>query len=142
MRYRYLPIVLMIAVVVIVLYSGMGPFSMGLWKADTLAISAKEARQHRFSFIFDMRSQREREENGFYPNSIPISLATLQDEVPFLLGQKPSDHRIRSTPILIYSNGSNDHARQAAEALYDMGFVGVRYLSGSYLQMMPPGLSS
>ena len=142
MRYRYLPIVLILSVLAIVIYSGLGPFSVAVWKSNPLVISAKEARQQRFSFIFDMRTPIEREENGFYPNSIPISLETLQDEVPFLLGQKPSDHRVRSTPILIYSNGSDDRARQAAETLYDMGFIGVRYLSGSYVQMMPPGVSS
>jgi rhodanese-related sulfurtransferase len=139
MRYRYLPILLILSIIAIVIHSGFGPFSLSLVNPDSLSISAEEARRHRFSFIFDLRTQRDREENGFYPNSIPISVETIKQEVPFLLGQKPSDQRIRSTPILVYSHSNDGRARLAAETLYDMGFVGTRYLSGSYLQMMPPG---
>ncbi len=139
MRYRYLPIILIISVILILLYTGFGPLSLSTLDPDHLSISAREARGKRFSFIFDLRSEKEREEQRMYPNSIRISLETIRDEVPFLLGQKPSDYRVRSTPILIYSNPNDGRARLAAETLYDMGFIGVRYLSGSYLDMLPPG---
>lgn len=139
MRFRYLPILLIVCVVIILLYSNLGPFSISSLTSNELAIRSEEAYRKHFSFIFDLRTQKEREETGFYPNSIPISLSTLKDEVPFLLGQKPSDHRIRSTPILVYSNANDGRAKAAAEMIYDMGMIGVRYLSGSYQQIMPPG---
>jgi rhodanese-related sulfurtransferase len=95
----------------------------------SLQISTGEARSRRFGLILDMRNAREREELGYYPNSIPVSLDRLSSEVPFLNSN-------RATSIMVYSNGDN-RAKVAAHALYQMGYRNVRYITTSYLALMP-----
>jgi rhodanese-related sulfurtransferase len=95
----------------------------------SLQISTGEARSRRFGLILDMRSAREREELGYYPNSIPVSLDRISSEVPFLNSN-------RATSIMVYSNGDN-RAKVAAHALYQMGYRNVRYITTSYLALMP-----
>lgn len=97
--------------------------------APSLMISVREARARRFGLILDMRSQAEREQLGYYPNSIPVSLDTLQTEVPFLNSNKKSS-------ILVYSNG-DDRAYRAAAILYDMGYRNTKYITQTYLSLMP-----
>jgi rhodanese-related sulfurtransferase len=95
----------------------------------SLHISTEEARAKRFDLILDMRSIKEREQLGYYPNSIPVSLDSLSTEVPSLLSNP-------SAPILVYSNGDN-RANVAALMLYRMGYHNVQYLSTTYLSLMP-----
>ena len=95
----------------------------------SLRISTGEARSRRFGLILDMRNAREREELGYYPNSIPVSLDRLSSEVPFLNSN-------RAVSILVYSNGDN-RAKVAAHALYQMGYRNARYITTSYLALMP-----
>ena len=95
----------------------------------SLQISTGEARSRRFGLILDMRNAREREELGYYPNSIPVSLDRLSSEVPFLNSN-------RATSIMVYSNGDS-RAKVAAHALYQMGYRNVRYITTSYLALMP-----
>jgi len=95
----------------------------------SLQISTGEARSRRFGLILDMRNVREREELGYYPNSIPVSLDRLSSEVPFLNSN-------RATSIMVYSNGDN-RAKVPAHALYQMGYRNVRYITTSYLALMP-----
>lgn len=96
-------------------------------------ISAQEARARRFRLIIDVRTPKEREELGYYPNSIPISVEELKKEVPFLIG---SGLHSLHTPILVYSNGDR-RAHLAAEMLYQLGYTQVRYISQSYLSLLP-----
>lgn len=95
----------------------------------SLLIDAKAARRRRYGLILDVRSKEEREHLGYYPNSIPVSLETIQKEVPFL-------QRNRNTPILVYSNGDK-RAERAAHALYDIGYEHVQYIHEEYHHMMP-----
>jgi rhodanese-related sulfurtransferase len=95
----------------------------------SLRISTGEARAKRFGLILDVRSAREREELGYYPNSIPVSLDQLSREVPFLNSN-------RNVAIMVYSNGDN-RAKVAAHALYQMGYRNARYITTSYLALMP-----
>ena len=77
-----------------------------------------------------------------YPNSIPVGLSRLEEEVPYLLGDTPERVRAsspRKTPLLVYSNAGDGRAKEAAQRLYDLGFVGTRYIQESYLSMLPPG---
>jgi rhodanese-related sulfurtransferase len=137
MRYRALPLVLFIAVVILLLVGPFRPFS---FQKDGLEISAEAARRRRHALILDVRTPKEREAFGFFPESIPVDPSRVTDEVPFLLGQKPgSDQPPRPTPILVYSNAGDGRAQQVAERLFSIGFTGVRYLKDSYLDMLPPG---
>lgn len=95
----------------------------------SLHISTGEARSKRFGLILDVRSAREREELGYYPNSIPVSLDRLTSEVPFLNSN-------RAVSIMVYSNGDS-RAKVAAHALYQMGYRNTRYITTSYLALMP-----
>lgn len=103
-------------------------------KSFELEISAEEARRHPFHLIVDVRTPQEREEYGYYPNSIPVSMDHLRTEIPM-------DVSNRSSEILVYSNGHDSRAAAAAYELYDMGYTRVRYLKGDYQQMLPPGLA-
>lgn len=120
-------ILLVVLVVVIAIHS----VSQSSTRAPdvSLHISTGEARSRRFGLILDMRNAREREELGYYPNSIPVSLDRLSSEVPFLNSN-------RATSIMVYSNGDN-RAKVAAHALYQMGYRNVRYITTSYLALMP-----
>lgn len=102
-------------------------------QSPTLEIPVKEARSKRFRLVIDVRSPKEREELGYYPNSIPIAVDQLKSDVPFLIG---SGLQSLQSPILIYCN-SGHRAQLAAEILYNMGYKQVRYISTSYLSLMP-----
>jgi rhodanese-related sulfurtransferase len=94
-----------------------------------LRIDIPEAKSRRFGLIIDMRTPKERDTLGFYPNSIPISINKLQTEVPLDISNK-------NTWILVYSNGDN-RAQMGAEILYRMGYKNVRYITQTYLSLMP-----
>jgi rhodanese-related sulfurtransferase len=95
----------------------------------SLRISVDEARSRRFGLIIDVRTPKERELLGYYPNSIPISLDMINKQVPMDIAGK-------STSILIYCN-TGKRAEKAAEILYSMGYHNVRYINESYLSLMP-----
>ena len=99
----------------------------------TLDIPTEEVRSTRFRLVIDVRTPKEREELGHYPNSIPISIDQLSKDVPFLIG---SGLQSLQTPILVYSNG-DARAKVAAEMLYSMGYTKVRYITQTYLSLLP-----
>ena len=119
---------LIIAAILYVVYTNMDSFSH-----PTLEISIQAARSKRFGLIIDVRTPKEREELGYYPNSIPIAVDQLKAEVPFLIG---SGLQSLQSPILVYSNGDR-RAQLAAEMLYQLGYTQVQYISTSYLSLMP-----
>ena len=119
-------VALLLIIVPIVVYYSMDQIAI---MKPSLALSILEARARRFGLIIDVRSPKEREELGFYPNSIPISLERLQKEVPMDISSK-------DTSILVYSNGDY-RANKAADILYNMGYHKVRYISKPYLALMP-----
>jgi rhodanese-related sulfurtransferase len=122
-------ILLVVLVIVIAVYAVNQSSASNHTPEVSLRISTGEARSRRFGLILDTRDAREREELGYYPNSIPVSLDRLSREVPFLNSN-------RAVSILVYSNGDN-RARVAAHALYQMGYRNVRYITTSYLALMP-----
>lgn len=136
MRVRTLPTLLLLVVLAVVayqLYVADSPlFSSAL---PNLAIAPAEARRQRFALILDLRTPKDREVRGFYPDSIPVEPSHIQEEVPYLLG----DRRPSPRPLLVYSAEGDRRAEKAAQVLYQKGFTGVRYLNGSYVDMLPPG---
>jgi len=95
----------------------------------SLELSIQDARTRRFNLIIDVRTLKEREELGFYPNSIPIGIGQLMNEVPILTSSK-------NNSILIYSNGGDRLAENAAKLLYKLGYHNARYISVSYKQLI------
>ena len=94
----------------------------------SLLIGIHEARTRRFGLILDVRTQKERDEFGYYPNSIPLSMNRLT-EITSLTSNL-------AISILVYSNGA-ESAYYAAQKLYAMGYHNVKYISTSYLYLMP-----
>jgi rhodanese-related sulfurtransferase len=117
--------VIIIAVLLIYFYYADDFKSQG----PLLRISVGEAKARRFGLIIDVRTPKERELLGYYPNSIPISPQRLQQEVPLDISSK-------NAWILVYSNGDS-RAEQAARILYGMGYRNVRYIKETYLSLMP-----
>jgi rhodanese-related sulfurtransferase len=118
-------IAVIILIVAFVYYCYTDNFESG----PLLRISVGEAKARRFGLIIDVRTPKERELLGYYPNSIPISPMVLQQQVPLDISSK-------NTWILVYSNGDS-RAEQAAKILYGMGYRNVRYIKETYLSLMP-----
>jgi rhodanese-related sulfurtransferase len=122
-----LVVLLVVLVVVYLLYQS------AYHSAPELAIAPAAVREKRFRTIIDVRSPKEREELGYYPNSVPIAVEKLHKEIPALIGDGLQS---KQTPILVYSNG-DARAQRAAETLFAMGYVHVQYLPTTYLSLMP-----
>lgn len=119
---------LVVIVIAIVVYYQVG---FSVHRASPLRISVEEARSRRFGLIIDLRTPSQRDHLGYYPNSIPISLDRLETEVPLDISNK-------KTWILVYAMGGNDtRAHLVADKLYKMGYPNVRYITESYLSLMP-----
>jgi rhodanese-related sulfurtransferase len=121
--------ILTIVVLVVVVYTIYVCMVKPVHVNSPLIISVAEAKARRFGLIIDVRTPKERELLGFYPNSIPISLQMLQQQVPLDISSK-------NTWILVYSNGDS-RAKQAAETLYRMGYRNARFINETYLSLMP-----
>jgi rhodanese-related sulfurtransferase len=124
-------VVVVIILIGVALVGAIG--SSFLPTAASLEVSPADAKRRRFGLILDVRTPKERERLGFYPNSIPISLQNLVKEVPDLIGTGPA---MKQKDILVYSNGDR-RAHVAAEMLYDAGFHRVRYLATTYDHLLP-----
>lgn len=114
--------VLIIIVIIVLLYS------IPVHKEPSLKISIPEARSRRFGLIIDVRTPKERDQLGYYPNSVPISMEKISNQVPLDIPSK-------NTWILVYSG--DNRATIAAEVLYRMGYRNVKYIKESYLKLMP-----
>jgi rhodanese-related sulfurtransferase len=121
--------VLSIAVFVVILFVIYNVTHKSNKVGPQLRIDVPEAKARRFGLIIDVRTPKERDTLGFYPNSIPISINKLQTEVPLDISSK-------NTWILVYSNGDS-RAQMGAEILYRMGYKNVRYITQTYLSLMP-----
>jgi rhodanese-related sulfurtransferase len=121
--------VLTVAVALLVGYLVYTYYSSPTRSEPSLRISVGEAKARRFGLIIDVRTPKERELLGFYPNSIPIAPQMLEQQVPLDISSK-------DTWILVYSNADN-RAPLAAEILYRKGYRNVRYIKETYLSLMP-----
>lgn len=119
---------IILAAVIYIVYT-----NLNVLQSPNLVITPEEARSKRFRLVIDVRTPKEREELGYYPNSIPIAVDQLRSEIPFLIG---SGLQSLQSPILVYCNGGR-RAQLAAEILYNAGYKHVRYLSTSYLSLLP-----
>lgn len=133
MKKPFLLSILIILIVVIVIYSVAPVMKKYYEKMTSLEISTEEARRSRFHLIIDVRTPKEREELGYYPNSIPIPIEKLLTDVPFLIGTGLSS---KNSNIMIYSNGDK-RAHIAARMLYNNGYQHVRYLTTTYDHLLP-----
>ncbi len=102
--------------------------SIAMAPSPSLRVSVQEARARRYGRIFDVRTPAERDQLGYLPHSVPLSLTNLENgimvDVPF------------PTTILIYSN-NDDRAARAAHILKRRGYLDVHYLQETYDSLMP-----
>jgi rhodanese-related sulfurtransferase len=121
--------VLTIAIFIIVVFVIYNLMEESQNKTPYLEIGVPEARSRRFGLIIDVRTPKERELLGYYPNSIPIQIQHLGKQVPYDISNK-------NTWILVYSN-ADDRAKIGANILYKLGYPNVRYINESYLSLLP-----
>lgn len=121
-------IVAIIAIVAFVSYIVYFHTQLLTYNIPNLIIPINQARAKRFNLILDVRTEKEREELGYYPNSIPLSIHKL-NKIKSLTTNM-------NTSILVYSNG-DQVAEQAAKQIYTMGYHNVRYITTSYLYLLP-----
>lgn len=121
--------VLVVLIIVGVIYLAYSSIQNSKNGVPVLKISVGEAKARRFGLIIDVRTPKERDTLGYYPNSIPISMERIGKEVPLDISNK-------NAWILVYSNGDN-RAAVAAQILYKMGYNNVRYIKETYLSLMP-----
>ena len=97
-----------------------------------LLISPQEARDllrnNHFDAVLDVRTGAERKLLGFYPGSLHIPSASIPSRITEYIP-------VKVRRILIYCN-TGQRARMAAETLYAMGYHNVRYISGSYTDLL------
>jgi len=105
-----------IIIIAVILY----PMNHSTYIEPSLKISVSEARARRFGIIVDARTVKEREKLGYYPNSI-MNIESL--------------HIPKKTWILVYSG--DIRAANMANDLYRMGYDNVRYISESYIKLLP-----
>ena len=95
-------------------------------------ISAAEARRQirhgMFDIILDVRTPLERATLGYYPNSIHIPSAELEEKFPKLYPNK-------EIHVLLYCN-TGHRARLAADKLHALGYVNARYISSPHTSLM------
>jgi rhodanese-related sulfurtransferase len=95
-------------------------------------ISSEEAKQRiqrkQFDVLLDVRTDLERNTLGFYPGSVHIQSADLEQRV----AQQFPDKNIR---ILAYCN-TGHRARAATDKLHELGYKNALFISSSYKTLM------
>ena len=129
MRYEYklalvAAFVLPIALVIYFLYQ---------YAVDSpLRISSKDAKtriqNNQVDLILDVRTDFERSTLGFYPGSVHIQSADLEQQ----MSKKFPDKKIR---IVAYCN-SGQRARAATEKLHKLGYTNARYIATTYRSLL------
>lgn len=103
-------------------------FSMG----SPYMISAEKARsllnKKKIDLLLDVRTKTERDVFGYYPGSIHIPVANLDQEA---LRKYPN----KDIQILVYCN-TGQRARVATEKLRSMGFKNVYYIPTSHVSLL------
>ena len=95
-------------------------------------ISSEEAKQRiqrkQFDVLLDVRTDLERNTLGFYPQSVHIQSADLEQRV----AQQFPEKNIR---ILAYCN-TGHRARAATDKLHELGYKNALFISSSYKTLM------
>jgi len=95
-------------------------------------ISSQEAKKllqtKQIDLVLDVRTDLERKNLGYYPNSVHIQSADLDREMP----KHYPDKQIR---ILAYCN-TGHRARMATDKLHKLGYVNASYISSQYTTLM------
>jgi rhodanese-related sulfurtransferase len=78
--------------------------------------------------ILDVRTDMERSTLGYYPGSVHLPRADLENRMM-------ADYPNKDTRIIVYCN-TGHRARMATDALQKMGYHNARYISSTYASLM------
>jgi phage shock protein E len=99
---------------------------------SSFRISSQEAKKllltKQFDLVLDVRTDLERSTLGYYPNSVHIQGADLEQQILKLY----PDTQIR---ILVYCN-TGHRARMATDKLHKLGYVNTKYISSQYTTLL------
>lgn len=123
MIYKLIPLfVIVVLIYFIYQYPISSNYIISSEKAKKLIMSKK------IDLILDVRTKIERDTLGYYPGSVHIQSADLEQR---MVKEYPN----KNIHILIYCN-TGHRAKMAAEKLQDMGYVNTRYILSTYKTLM------
>jgi len=92
------------------------------------AVAKRRIQEGEFDVILDVRTDVERATLGYYPNSVHIQSADLEEQ----MRRRFPDKNIR---ILAYCN-SGQRSRAATEKLHALGYKNALYIATTYRSLM------
>ncbi len=120
------------SIIFILLFIVLGIYAYSYAISSPYRIEPAEAKRRIASgdvdVILDVRTDLERKNLGFYPNSLHIAAGELEERVD-------EEIPVKSTRIIVYCN-TGQRARAAVEKLRKLGYMDVAYISGSYTTIM------
>jgi rhodanese-related sulfurtransferase len=124
MNYLYFILIVLVLVVGVYAYK----YAMDSPYRIDAADAKRRVQDGEFDVILDVRTDVERATLGYYPNSVHIQSADLEEQ----MRRKFPSKNIR---ILVYCN-SGQRARAATEKLHALGYKDSVYIATTYLSLM------
>lgn len=111
-----------IAVYVMYQYAVESPYRISSDEAK------KHLQKHEFDLLLDVRTDLERSTLGFYPGSVHIQSADLNERMP-------REYPNKALRILAYCN-TGHRARMATDKLRSLGYTNAVYISSTYTSLL------
>ena len=116
-------IVMVALVLVLLIYGGyqyavVSPYRVSSERAKDLL------RDKKIDMVLDVRTYTERNRLGYYPGSVSIQRADLEERMR-------KEYPNKNTRILVYCN-TGHRARMATDTLHHMGYRNTVYISSTY----------
>jgi rhodanese-related sulfurtransferase len=119
---RWIVYSIIFAVVLLVIYTTYSPYEI------SHEVAKKGIRSNAFDVILDVRTEKERKEEGFYKGSVHVPEDRLKTDIP----KRYPDRKIN---ILVYC-ATGRRAKLATEQLRSMGYTQVVYIRGTYTDLL------
>jgi phage shock protein E len=103
-------------------YAVFSPYRISSERAKDLI------RDKKIDMVLDVRTDTERDLLGYYPGSVSIQRADLEERMRREFPKK-------ETRIIVYCN-TGHRARMATDALQQMGYHNARYISSTYASLL------
>ena len=103
-------------------YAVFSPYRISSERAKDLI------RDKKIDMVLDVRTDAERDLLGYYPGSVSIQRADLEERMRREFPKK-------ETRIIVYCN-TGHRARMATDALQQMGYHNARYISSTYASLL------
>jgi rhodanese-related sulfurtransferase len=121
--------ILFIMIVILAAFFVYGSYQYAV--SSAYRVSSEKAKEmiqkNNIDVVLDVRTDMERATLGYYPGSIHVPSADLENRM--------ADYPNKDTRIIVYCN-TGHRARMATDALQQMGYHNARYISSTYASMM------